>query len=65
MNTPEVIKTQLGDWDVEMGVNMDGELVIYTERLDGKQAHVHKLGEGSFTNETGEVFAGALFYIDE
>lgn len=65
--SPEVIKTQLGKWDIEMGVNIDGELVLYVEHDSKEKAHVHVLGAGPFTDDIEEegVYSGALFYIDE
>lgn len=53
-----------GKWDIELGVNIDGELVIYTEHESGEKVHVHKLGEGSYTREIEDASSGALFYID-
>jgi hypothetical protein len=64
---PEVIKTKMGRWDIEMGVNMDGELVLYVEHDTNSKPFVHVLGAGPFTDDIDEegVYSGALFYIDE
>ena len=59
---------KFGKWDVEIGVNIDGELVVYAEHEKDDIVHIHTIERAGSTPCTHEVeganFAGALFYID-